>query len=42
MQIEYLTMVRNVCEPIENFEKNERKIIRNVTREVILDKTNVI
>ena len=42
MQIEYLTMVRNVCEPIENYEKNERKIIRNVTREVILDKTNVI
>ncbi len=42
MQIEYLTMVRNICEPIENFEKNERKIIRNVTREVILDKTNVI
>jgi hypothetical protein len=42
MQIEYLTMVRNVCEPIENFEKNEKKIIRNVSREVILDKTNVI
>jgi hypothetical protein len=42
MQIEYLTMVRNVCEPIENFEKNERKIIRNISREVILDKTNVI
>jgi len=42
MQIEYLTMVRNVCEPIEKFEKNEKKIIRNVTREVILDKTNVI
>jgi hypothetical protein len=37
-QIEYLTLVRNVCEPIENYEKNERKIIRNIGREVILDK----
>ena len=37
-QIEYLTLVRNVCEPIENYEKNERKIIRNIGREVLLDK----
>lgn len=37
-QIEYLTLVRNVCEPIENYEKNERKIIRNISREVLLDK----
>ena len=39
-QIEYLTMVRNVCEPIENDERCERKIIRNISREVFLDKTN--
>ena len=38
-QIEYLTMVRNVCEPIENDERNERKIIRNISREVTLDKS---
>jgi hypothetical protein len=38
-QIEYLTMVRNICEPIENYEKNERKIIRNISREVTLDKS---
>jgi hypothetical protein len=37
-QIEYLTLVRNVCEPIENYEKNERKIIRNIGREVLVDK----
>ena len=39
-QIEYLTMVRNVCEPIENDERCEKKIIRNISREVFLDKTN--
>jgi hypothetical protein len=39
-QLEYLTMVRNVCEPIENDEKCEKKIIRNISREVFLDKTN--
>jgi hypothetical protein len=39
-QIEYLTMVRNVCEPIENDEKCEKKIIRNISREVFLDKAN--
>lgn len=39
-QIEYLMMVRNVCEPIENDERCEKKIIRNISREVFLDKTN--
>jgi hypothetical protein len=39
-QIEYLTMVRNVCEPIENDERCEKKIIRNISREVFLDKMN--
>jgi len=37
-QIEYLTMVRNVCEPIENDERCGKKIIRNISREVFLDK----
>jgi len=38
-QIEYLTLVRNVCEPIEDDERNERKIIRSISREVTLDKS---
>ena len=37
-QMEYLTMLRNISEPIEDEEKNGRKIIRAVSREVILDK----
>ena len=37
-QIEYLTMVRNICEPIENYEKNGKKIIRNIGRVVLVDK----
>lgn len=41
-QIEYLTMVRNVCEPIENDERSEKKIIRNISREVFLDKSKKI
>lgn len=40
-QIEYLTMVRNICEPIENDERNERKIIKNIGREVTLDKSAI-
>jgi hypothetical protein len=40
-QIEYLTMVRNICEPIENDERNGRKIIRNISREVTLDKSAI-
>jgi hypothetical protein len=40
-QIEYLTMVLNICEPIENDERNERKIIRNISREVTLDKNTI-
>ena len=39
-QIEYLTMVRNVCEPIENDDRCGKKIIRNISREVFLDKMN--
>ena len=37
-QIEYLTMLRSISEPIEYEEKNGKKIIRAVSREVIVDK----
>ena len=37
-QMEYLTMLRNISEPIEDEAKNGRKIIRAVSREVIVDK----
>lgn len=37
-QIAYLTMLRNISEPIEDEEKNGRKIIRAVSKEVIVDK----
>jgi hypothetical protein len=41
-QIEYLTMVRSICEPIENFDKYERKIVKNVGKEIIVDKRNAL
>jgi hypothetical protein len=37
-QIEYLTIMRNVCEPIEEDDKNNKKIIRNLTTNVFVDK----
>ena len=37
-QIAYLMMLRNISEPIEDQEKNGRKIIRAVSREVIVEK----
>jgi len=37
-QIEYLTIMRNVCEPIEDDDKNNKKIIRNLTANVFVDK----
>ncbi len=40
-QIEYLTMLRNISEPIEDDEKNGRKIIRAVSREVTVDKKDL-
>jgi hypothetical protein len=40
-QMEYLTMLRNISEPIEDEEKNGRKIIRAVSREVIVDKKDI-
>jgi hypothetical protein len=37
-QIDYLTMVRSICEPIENYSNYEKKIIRNLGREIQVDK----
>ena len=37
-QMEYLTLVNKVCEPIENDIKNEKKIIKNIGKEIILNK----
>jgi uncharacterized C2H2 Zn-finger protein len=37
-QMEYLTIMRNVCEPIEDDDKNNKKIIRNLTTNVFVDK----
>jgi hypothetical protein len=39
-QIEYLTMMRSICEPIENYTNYERKIIKNLGKEIQLDKKN--
>lgn len=40
-QMEYLTMLRNISEPIEDEAKNGRKIIRAVSREVIVGKKDI-
>jgi hypothetical protein len=37
-QIEYLTMMRSICEPIENYTNYERKIIKNIGKEILIDK----
>ena len=39
-QLEYLTMMRSICEPIENYNNYERKIIKNLGKEIQLDKKN--
>ena len=39
-QIEYLTMMRSICEPIENYNNYEKKIIKNLGKEIQLDKKN--
>jgi hypothetical protein len=31
-------MVRSICEPIENYEKYEKKIVKNVGKEIVVDK----
>jgi len=37
-QLEYLTMMRSICEPIEKYTNYERKIIKNVGKEILVDK----
>lgn len=37
-QMVYLTLVNKICEPIENDVKNEKKIIKTISREIILNK----
>lgn len=37
-QMEYLTLINKICEPIENDVKNEKKIIRTISREIVLNK----
>jgi hypothetical protein len=37
-QIEYLTMMRSICEPIEDYENYERKIVKNLGKEILVDK----
>jgi hypothetical protein len=37
-QLDYLTMVRSICEPIENYDNYERKILKNLGKEIHLDK----
>ena len=37
-QIEYLTLINKICEPIENDMKNGKKIIKIISKEIILNK----
>jgi hypothetical protein len=37
-QMEYLTLINKVCEPIENDIRNEKKIIKNIGKEIVLNK----
>ena len=37
-QIQYLTMVRSICEPIETYSNYERKIIKKIGKEILVDK----
>ena len=37
-QIEYLTMMLSICEPIENYNNYEKKIIKNLSKEIQVDK----
>ena len=39
-QLEYLTMMRSICEPIENYNNYEKKIIKNLGKEILIDKKN--
>jgi hypothetical protein len=37
-QIQYLTMVRSICEPIETYNNYERKIVKNIGKEILVEK----
>jgi hypothetical protein len=37
-QIQYLTMVRSICEPIETYSNYERKIVKHIGKEIFVDK----
>ena len=37
-QLDYLTMVRSICEPIENYDNYEKKILKNIGKEIHVDK----
>ena len=37
-QIQYLTMVRSICEPIETYSNYERKIVKNIGKEILVGK----
>ncbi len=37
-QMDYLTLINKICEPIENDIKNEKKIIKIIGKEIILNK----
>ena len=37
-QIQYLTMVRSICEPIETYSNYERKIVKNIGKEILVNK----
>lgn len=37
-QIQYLTMVRSICEPIETYNNYERKIVKHIGKEILVDK----
>jgi hypothetical protein len=37
-QIQYLTMGRSICEPIETYSNYERKIVKNIGKEIFVDK----
>ena len=37
-QIKYLTMVRSICEPIETYTNYERKIVKNIGKEILVEK----
>ena len=39
-QLDYLTMVRSICEPIEKYDNYEKKILKNLGKEIQIDKKN--